>query len=104
MQLYQSTPVARHQDSGRRSLETPESLRSRVKAEAIDAKHLSTLLCLDASTAVTVPDELTEAARNLVRAREDCRPDLTRVRHRLSKLLLRHGIANFAGAGPAQGS
>ena len=39
-----------------------------------------------------------EAARDLVRAREDCRSDLMRARHRLSKLLLRHGIVYFDGA------
>ena len=35
---------------------------------------------------------LTRAARDLVRAREDCRGDLMRARHRLSKLLLRQGF------------
>lgn len=39
-----------------------------------------------------VPSEAEEAARNLVRAREDARGDLMRARHRLSKLLLRHGL------------
>lgn len=68
-----------------------------MKTDAIDAEHLSTLLRLDAFTAVTVPDELTEAARDLVRAREDCRSDLMRARHRLSKLLLRHGIVYSGG-------
>ena len=38
-----------------------------------------------------------EAARDLVRAREDCRGDLMRARHRLSKLLLRHGIVYSGG-------
>ena len=38
-----------------------------------------------------VPTVEQEAARDLVRAREDCRGDLMRARHRLSKLLLRHG-------------
>jgi transposase len=38
-----------------------------------------------------------EAARDLVRAREDCRGDLMRARHRLSKLLLRHGIVYYGG-------
>lgn len=38
-----------------------------------------------------------EAARDLVRAREDCRGDLMRARHRLSKLLLRHGIVYSDG-------
>ena len=42
-------------------------------------------------TAVTVPEADVEAVRDLVRAREDVRADLMRVRHRLSKLLLRHG-------------
>jgi len=39
-----------------------------------------------------------EAARDLVRAREDARTDLMRARHRLSKLLLRHGIVYSGGA------
>lgn len=38
-----------------------------------------------------------ETARDLVRAREDARGDLTRARHRLSKLLLRHGIVYYDG-------
>ena len=38
-----------------------------------------------------------EAARDLVRAREDGRGDLMRARHRLSKLLLRHGIVYSGG-------
>ena len=43
------------------------------------------------------PERDQEAARDLVRAREDCRGDLMRARHRLSKLLLRHGIVYTAG-------
>ena len=42
------------------------------------------------------PEE--EAARDLVRAREDARGDLMRARHRLSKLLLRHGLVYDATA------
>ena len=38
-----------------------------------------------------------EAARDLVRAREDARGDLMRARHRLSKLLLRHGLLYESG-------
>jgi transposase len=63
----------------------------RVKTDARDAQHLCRLLRLDEVTAVTVPSVEQEAARDLVRAREDCRGDLMRARHRLSKLLLRHG-------------
>ena len=45
----------------------------------------------------SVPTVEQEAARDLVRAREDCRGDLMRARHRLSKLLLRHGIVYYGG-------
>jgi transposase len=64
----------------------------RVKTDAKDAIHLARLLRLDEITPVTVPSVGAETARDLVRAREDCRGDLMRARHRLSKLLLRHGI------------
>jgi transposase len=39
-----------------------------------------------------------EAARDLIRAREDARGELMRARHRLSKLLLRHGLVYDAAA------
>ncbi len=42
--------------------------------------------------AVAVASVEQEAARDLVRAREDVRGDLMSARHRLSKLLLRQGI------------
>jgi transposase len=63
----------------------------RVKTDARDAVHLARLLRLDDITAVSVPTLAQETARDLVRAREDSRGDLMRARHRLSKLLLRHG-------------
>lgn len=63
----------------------------RVKTDARDARHLARLLHLGQIVEVTVPTVAQEAARDLVRAREDCRGDLMRVRHRLSKLLLRQG-------------
>ncbi len=46
---------------------------------------------------VTIPSPEQEAARDLVRAREDCRGDLMAVRHRISKLLLRQGIVYYGG-------
>ena len=64
----------------------------RVKTDGRDALLLARLLRMDDLTAVTVPTVEQEAARDLVRAREDCRGDLMRARHRLSKLLLRHGL------------
>ena len=69
----------------------------RVKTDARDAIHLARLLRLDELTAVAIPTVDQEAARDLVRAREDCRGDLMRARHRLSKLLLRHGIVYSDG-------
>lgn len=42
--------------------------------------------------AVAVPSVAQEAARDLVRAREDVRGDLMSAHHRVSKLLLRQGI------------
>jgi transposase len=69
----------------------------RVKTDARDAVHLARLLRLDEVTAVSIPTVDQEAARDLVRAREDCRGDLMRARHRLSKLLLRHGIVYYGG-------
>lgn len=63
----------------------------RVKTDKNDALHLARLLQLDQITPVRVPTIDEETARDLVRAREDCRHDLMSARHRLSKLLLRHG-------------
>jgi transposase len=64
----------------------------RVKTDVRDAAHLARLLHLGQITAVAIPSVGQEAARDLVRAREDCRGDLMSARHRLSKLLLRQGI------------
>jgi transposase len=69
----------------------------RVKTDAKDAVHLARLLRLGEITPVAVPSLEQEAARDLVRAREDARGDLMRARHRLSKLLLRQGIVYFGG-------
>ncbi|WP_208622332.1 IS110 family transposase, partial [Mycobacterium gastri] len=48
----------------------------RVKTDARDAAHLARLLHLGHIVEVKVPTESQEAARDLVRAREDCRGDL----------------------------
>ncbi len=64
----------------------------RVKTDAKDALLLARLLRLGEITPVTVPSLAQEAARDLVRVREDVRADLMRARHRTSKLLLRQGI------------
>ena len=69
----------------------------RIKTDVRDAPHLARLLHLSEVAAVRIPTVEQEAARDLVRAREDCRGDLMSVRHRLSKLLLRHGIVYSGG-------
>ncbi len=74
----------------------------RVKTDAKDALHLARLLRLREIVAIAVPSVAQEAARDLVRAREDVRGDLMRARHRASKLLLRQGIVWSGGRrGPA---
>jgi len=69
----------------------------RVKTDSRDALHLARLLRMDQIVEVRVPSVEQEAARDLVRAREDVRGDLMRSRHRLSKLLLRQGIVYYGG-------
>jgi transposase len=64
----------------------------RVKTDRRDAELLARLLRMGELVAVRVPEPHEEQARDLVRAREDARGDLMRSRHRLSKLLLRHGL------------
>lgn len=64
----------------------------RVKTDKRDAELLARLLLAGDIVAVTVPSVAQEAARDLVRAREDARKDLMTARHRVSKLLLRHDV------------
>src|SRR4051794_39274817 len=70
----------------------------RVKTDRRDAERLARLLRLGELVAVRVPEPHEEAARDLVRAREDARGELMRARQRLSKLLLRHGLVYDASA------
>jgi transposase len=70
----------------------------KVKTDRRDAERLARLLRLGELVAVRVPEPHEEQARDLVRAREDARGELMRARHRLSKLLLRHGLVYQASA------
>jgi len=76
----------------------PRAAGDRVKTDRRDAERLARLLRLGELVAVRIPEPHEEAARDLVRAREDARGDLMRARHRLSKLLLRHGLLYDASA------
>jgi transposase len=69
----------------------------RVKTDTRDALLLARLLRLGEIVEVAVPGVAQEAARDLVRAREDVRGDLMRARHRTSKLLLRQEIVYSGG-------
>jgi transposase len=70
----------------------PRASGDRVKTDRRDAELLARLLLAGKLHAVRVPGPEEEALRDLVRAREAVRVDLMRCRHRLSKLLLRHGL------------
>lgn len=76
----------------------PRASGDQVKTDRRDAEHLARLLLAGKLCPVRVPGRDEEALRDLVRAREDLRGDLMRARHRLSKLLLRHGI-RYEGKG-----
>ena len=70
----------------------PRAAGDRVKTDRRDAELLVRLLLAGKLHPVRVPGLEEEALRDLVRAREAVRVDLMRARHRLSKLLLRHGV------------
>ena len=76
----------------------PRAAGDRVKTDRRDAELLARLLMAGKLHPVRVPGDEEEALRDLVRAREAVRVDLMRCRHRLSKLLLRHGIRFEDGA------
>lgn len=68
----------------------PQRPGDRVKTDRRDARRLARLHAGGLLEPVFVPSLELEAARDLVRAREDARLDRMRARHRLSKFLLRH--------------
>ena len=70
----------------------PRTTGEKVKTDRRDAEHLVRLLLAGKLHPVRVPGPEEEALRDLVRARETLRLDLMRARHRLSKMLMRHGI------------
>ena len=69
----------------------PVKAGDRVKTDRRDAERLARSHRSGDLTAVWVPDEGSEALRDLVRAREAAKADQLRARHRLSKFLLRTG-------------
>jgi transposase len=69
----------------------PMKAGDRVKTDRRDAERLARSYRSGDLTPVWVPDEGSEALRDLVRAREAAKQDQLRARHRLSKFLLRSG-------------
>jgi transposase len=76
----------------------PRQPGDRIKTDTRDALKLARLHAAGQLRPVVVPAVEWEALRDLVRAREDLRSDLMGARHRISKLLLRHGHV-FDGPG-----
>jgi len=70
---------------------TPRKPGERVKTDRRDAANLVRLFRAGELTAIHVPTEAQEGVRDLTRCRDDVRADIIRWRHRVLKLLARHG-------------
>jgi transposase len=88
-----------HRDLGKAGIDcmvvapslVPTRVGDRVKTDRRDAVKLARFLRSGDLTEVKVPDEATEAIRDLERAREDAKKAELAARHQLGKFLLRHG-------------
>lgn len=69
----------------------PKAAGDRVKNDRRDAKKLARLFRSGDLVAVWVPDEESEAVRDLIRARDDAKKAERVTRQQLGKFLLRHG-------------
>lgn len=70
---------------------TPTKPSDRVKTNRRDAQNLARYYRSGELTVIEVPNEKQEALRDLTRAREDVREDLTCRQHRLNRFLVRQG-------------
>lgn len=70
---------------------TPVRPGDKVKTDRRDAEKLARYYRAGELTEIRIPDAVEEAARDLVRVREDAVKDHLRARHRLSKFLTRQG-------------
>jgi transposase len=69
----------------------PKAPGDRVKTDKRDCRRLARLHRASELVAIRIPTPTEEAVRDLCRTRGDMVEDRMRARHRLSKLLLRHG-------------
>jgi transposase len=70
---------------------TPRGSADRVKTDRKDAELLARCLLAGSLHPIVVPPVEVEATRELTRCHDACRRDLMNARHRVSKMLLRHG-------------
>jgi transposase len=82
----------------------PVKAGDRVKTDRRDAEKLARSYRSGDLTAVWVPDEGSEALRDLVRAREAAKQDQLRARHRLSKFLAAYRSAARSGSEGVDGT
>jgi len=75
----------------------PKRPGDRIKTNRRDARNLGRLYRAGELTVIAIPDEKQEALRDLMRAREDVREDLTRRQHRLNRFLVRQGFSYREG-------
>jgi transposase len=76
---------------------TPVKPGQRVHTDRRDAKGLACYLQAGMLTEVQPPSQEEEASRDLVRCRDAARKDLMRIRHQVSKLLMRRGVYYVKG-------
>ena len=76
---------------------TPRRPGQRIKTDRRDAAKLVRFFRAGELTPIHVPDEAEEGARDLLRCRDDVRRDVLRWRHRVLKLLTRHGRVYLDG-------
>lgn len=75
----------------------PKKPGEHIKTDRRDAAKLATMGRAGLLTEIQPPTPEEEAVRDLSRAREDGKKDLLSARHRLSKMLLRHGLVFLDG-------
>jgi transposase len=69
----------------------------RIKTDKRDARLIGRELRSRSIRPISVPDEADEAARDLLRCREDINEDMRRAKQRMLKFLLRHGHSYDGG-------
>lgn len=80
----------------------PVKAGDKIKTDKRDAKKLAKLFRAGELTFITVPDEIKESVRDLIRCRDDMMTDLKRTKQRLNHFLIRHGY-HYPGSNWTEG-